>query len=61
MPTYTVKSRKTGPIEFTTVDAATREQAIAQTVAAAAEGESVEVMDAKEGAVEDEEVSPSKK
>jgi hypothetical protein len=60
MPTYTVKSRKTGPIEISTVDAATREQAIAQTVATAAEGESIEVMDAKEGAVE-EEVAPTRK
>ena len=31
MPTYEVKSRKTGPITVSTVEAETREQAITQT------------------------------
>jgi hypothetical protein len=60
MATFTVKSRTTKPVEITTVEAANRDEAIAKTVAAAAEGDSVEVMDAKEGTVEGE-ATPSKR
>jgi hypothetical protein len=46
--TFVVKSRKTLPIVLTTVTATSREEAIAQLVKTAAEGEEIEVMDAKE-------------
>jgi len=48
MKTFVVKSRITHPVELTTVEAATREEAIAKTIATADAGDEVEVMDAKE-------------
>jgi hypothetical protein len=48
MPTYDVTSRKTMPIEVNSVTADSREAAISQTVEAAGEGESVEVMNVVE-------------
>lgn len=48
MPDFIVRSRKTTPITDATVSANSREDAIAQVVATAAEGEEIEVMDAKE-------------
>ena len=46
---FDVKSRITHPIEHTTVQATTREDAIAQMVAtAAADGDDIEVMDVQE-------------
>ena len=39
MPTYDVKSRKTGPLTTVTVEADDREHAIAQTIERAGEGE----------------------
>lgn len=44
MPTYEVKSRTTGPITVSSVQAETSQDAIHATLAAAGEGESVEVM-----------------
>lgn len=48
MPDYLVKSRKTSAITEETVTADSREQAIAQAVQAAGEGESIEVMHVEE-------------
>jgi hypothetical protein len=59
MATYIVKSRKTGPITITSVDAEHREEAIAKTIEAVAEGESVEIMDVKEDTTVG--VAPAKK
>jgi hypothetical protein len=48
MPDFVVKARKTSPEVITTVTALTREDAVLQVVQAAAEGEEIEVFDAKE-------------
>ena len=48
MASFAVKSRVKGAITLATVEAETREDAVMQTTAAAAEGEEVEVMDVKE-------------
>ena len=48
MPSYVVTGRKTGPMTPVTVEAETREEAIAQVVATVAEGEQIEVMSAVE-------------
>lgn len=48
MASFVVKARKKGPVTIVTVDAESRDDAIAKTVATAAEGEEIEVMDAKE-------------
>jgi hypothetical protein len=48
MPSYEVIARKTGVLSTVPVDAATREEAIAQVVATAAPGEEVEVLQAYE-------------
>jgi hypothetical protein len=48
MPSFVVKSRRKGAIEESTVEANTREQAIAQAVGEAEEGEEIEVMSAIE-------------
>jgi hypothetical protein len=61
MPTYEVKSRTTGPDTITTVEADTREQAIQMTLDAAAEGDSVEVMQVTEMAPDAEAAPQSKK
>lgn len=44
MTSYNVTARKTSPLTPMVVEAATREEAIAQVVAQAAEGEAVEVL-----------------
>jgi hypothetical protein len=48
MPSFVVKSRRKGAIEESTVEANTREQAIALAVEEAEEGEEIEVMSAIE-------------
>ena len=50
MPTYDVTSRKTMATETNSVTADSREQAIAQTVETAGEGESIEVLNVTETA-----------
>jgi hypothetical protein len=45
---FVVKFRVTHPVELTTVTATTREDAIAQVLAAADPGDEIEVMDAKQ-------------
>ena len=54
MPNFVVKSRKKGPVETTTVDAATRNEAIAKTIETAAEGEEIEIFNVEEAAEEAE-------
>jgi hypothetical protein len=44
---FYVKSRVTHPVEYTTVEATTREEALQKTLEAVDEGDSVEVMDIK--------------
>jgi hypothetical protein len=44
MPTYNVKYRITHPIEVTTVDAPSREEAVVAAIALGDEGDEVEVM-----------------
>lgn len=48
MASYLVRLRMTGPLQDVTVEANSRDQAIAQVAASVAEGDSVEVLDAKE-------------
>lgn len=48
MPTFYLKSRKTMPFEYTTVNAISREEAIAQVIHSAGEGESIEVLDSED-------------
>lgn len=48
MPDFIVRSRKTMPIVDETITATSRETAIHQVVQTAAEGEEIEVLDAKE-------------
>lgn len=48
MPSFLLKGRKTTPVYEVTVEAETREEAIAQAVAEAEEGEQIEVMSATE-------------
>jgi hypothetical protein len=48
MPSYIVRFRVTHPSEDVTVEAASRDAAIAQVVADADEGDEIEVFDAKE-------------
>ena len=52
MKSFLVRRRVTHPVEDVTVEAATRDQAIAQVVANADEGDQIEVLDAKEMPVE---------
>jgi len=52
MATFYIKARKLGPIEVSTVDAPTRDAAIAQFVAAGGPGEEFEVMDAQPNPIE---------
>lgn len=48
MASFAVKSRTKGPITTATIEAASREDAISQTVVAGATGAEVEVMDVAE-------------
>ena len=48
MPTFNVKSRKTGPLTTVAVEADDREHAIAQAIERAGEGESIEVLQVDE-------------
>jgi hypothetical protein len=52
MPSFNVRSRKTGPLTTVTVEAEDREHAIAQAIAEAEEGGSIEVLQVEEAAVE---------
>jgi hypothetical protein len=44
MPSFDITARKTSPLTSVTVEANTREEAVAQIVAQAAEGEQIEVL-----------------
>lgn len=48
MTSFVVKARKKGPITVVNVEAENREDAIGKTIATAAEGEEIEIFDAKE-------------
>jgi hypothetical protein len=48
MPTFVVKGRKTNALTTVTVEAATRDDAIAQVVAQSAPGEEMDILDAQE-------------
>jgi hypothetical protein len=45
MTTYYLKARKTLPLQYLTVDANTREEAISQVATSAAVGEQIEVLE----------------
>lgn len=52
MPTFIIKSRKISAPIIANVDAETREKAVAETIAAVAEGEEVQITSVEEAATE---------
>lgn len=52
MPTFIVKARKITPLTTVNIDAETREKAVAETIATAAEGEEVQITSVEEAAPE---------